>query len=428
VRSSKRHPVEFYQALYQRGELVDYCTERLEGLMSGRMHHATLPITAKELDKILRKWGWSIKTSTGKHNTWTKGESTITVRRVGGKENPTWEPVRIAAKVEGITADEWLKGPPEEVVTNHAPLSEGDIDFFMNYEGPRTEDARDRWNNIRYRMRREGTLAKWTAAREAQRKFPAGTPFEPAHAVASAPEPIPEDETITLAQALAKVNAKETQLYHKTIRMLVELQLGGDVRDENGRCTRLLAQRLGVLEPTTNELSHFSTLIKKLADAGLVHKIDRGNARKTFCIFLTKPISLTEDQISKWATIQPGADEQSDNPPELPPGIRPGKIVPLDPAGKPVQTPQEPVAASEPEPEAQPEPEAPAAAEPRQLHVERRDAEGEPIPGSRMTLDEARLLAANPHRAALDVLYNKLDELRTQITAIEYAIHTLEGN
>lgn len=271
--------------------------------MTGKLaHRNTLPITAQELEKLLRAWGWTIGVSGTKHARWSQAGTTITVRR-GGKENPTWEPVRMAAKVAGVNPDQWLQGPPSVQRQRRKELRQEDIDFFVQANHAKVGPVgMDRWNNIYTRMQEEGTLAGWKEARE-RYQVEKAEPIEPLPVVSD------QQGYISLDDALALRGLKQNELSASSCQIITSLATHGDFEDKMGAATRRLMETLPCAQATAAKpilITGVADQVKQWETAGLIWREVRG--KRTYKVGLSIPVKITPEEAAKHLLEQDGPE------------------------------------------------------------------------------------------------------------------------
>lgn len=268
-----------------------------------RLQTATLPIDGVKLVKLFREWGWSPGTSGTKHQRWTQNGTTVTVRRPGASQNPTWEPVRIAAKVQGISPEAWLQGPDKADQPEVPPeLDPDDLTWFTKHSSDEFKDDADqlsRYRRIRSVLSKQGLLTQYERVQhETVKSEFLGRVMEKnlSHDPIT-PLPVEPDSEgyVTLAQALGLRNLKADQLSRTSCELICALS-EKEVSVANGRAAAMLLKRLPAGNKKTKPLSRagLGSLIREWEKAGLIWR--EGNTKRTYKIGLTLPVKLTEDE------------------------------------------------------------------------------------------------------------------------------------
>lgn len=76
------------------------------------MARATVGVSAREMERLLKRWGCTLVRTKGGHSIWrTAGGEMIVTSSAGRRTDPVFASVAQAARKIGVSIDEFLAGP-----------------------------------------------------------------------------------------------------------------------------------------------------------------------------------------------------------------------------------------------------------------------------------------------------------------------------
>lgn len=263
--------------------------------MPSREQRNTLPVKNVDVHKMFHDWGWTILVGGTNHIRYRKNETTVSVRKGAnsGSATTTWEPVKKAAKEDGVTIEQWMKGPQKKKEDSPEEVFSHEMDYFIqtpDWKVNRFTDVEKEFLRIKAKLRQRDMLRQTETTRY---KYQRDNPTE-----APALEPLPlktdSEGYITLDEALQLRNLKQGKLSNTSCELLSVLTLG-TVEHKDGLATRALLEKMF---HAPKSLGGVTMLVKDWEKAGIIWREVKG--KRCYKIGLTIPIKLTDEELVKY--------------------------------------------------------------------------------------------------------------------------------
>lgn len=307
-----------------------------------------LDIPSADVVRIFKKWGWRVAATGTKQTTvekvidGTPRRLHVKLRRRKADPNAPFE----AARLEGVTMEEWLKGPPDGLVKPDT-LDNADIEYFLTHttHTARIADGDDgarRYGHIRQTLSRQGLLKDYEKVKEQrikdQREAAAAPPKVSVAAdqprdpllekVQKVPEPLPVhpdgEGYISLDEALALVKKKQNTYGRSACEVIAVLSLG-DLHDVSGQVVSKL------LKPRMKHDVAPAGMIRDLVEANVIWREVPPGGKRTRKMGLCVPVKLTDAEKLKYLAEEYVLSE----------GSSPAVRIPIPPEGAPERAVEE---------------------------------------------------------------------------------------